>query len=411
MEKKEGYKKTKIGWIPGDWDFVKIGSFTKPESKKNLKGEITRVVSVTKYDGIVDSLSYFNKQVYSKDITSYKIICRGHFAYATIHLDEGSIGCLDIYEKAVLSPMYTVFSIDSTIVNRIYLFSLLKSNRLMNIYNHIGAGSINRRKSISYTTFSKIDIPLPPLPEQKKIAAILSTVDKKIESIEEQIKQTELLKKGLMNKLLTEGIGHTEFKDTEVGRIPRGWDVVKLGDISEFINGRGFKPHEWANEGLPIIRIQNLNGGKEFNYYTGKYASKILIKKGDLLFAWSGSRGTSFGPHIWNGTNGLLNYHTWKVGYSSTYIKRDYLYCSLKRITTKIENDAHGAAALVHIQKRFIVDYLIPLPHKTEQEGIASILSKVDEKIEILQSKKSKHETLKKGLMQQLLTGKIRVKT
>jgi type I restriction enzyme S subunit len=212
-----------------------------------------------------------------------------------------------------------------------------------------------------------------------------------------------------MEKLLTEGIGHTEFKDTKIGRIPASWEVVKLGEVADFINGRGFKPHEWGKTGLPIIRIQNLNGSDEYNYYSGTYAPKILIKYGDLLFAWSGSRGTSFGPYIWTGGDGLLNYHTWKVEFNEK-ITRNYLFYESKRITAKVENDAHGASALVHMQKRFIVDYLVSLPPLEEQKQIASILSTVDNKIDILQSKKISYTTFKKGLMAQLLTGQMRVK-
>jgi hypothetical protein len=73
------------------------------------------------------------------------------------------------------------------------------------------------------------------------------------------------------------------------------------------------KPHEWRSQGLPIIRIQNLNGSDDFNYFDGSYNRKIEVHAGQLLFAWSGSRGTSFGPYIWHGPTGVLNYHTWKV--------------------------------------------------------------------------------------------------
>lgn len=107
------------------------------------------------------------------------------------------------------------------------------------------------------------------------------------------------------------------YKQTDIGVIPNDWMTSNLGDICILINGRGFKPYEWSREGLPIIRIQNLNGSDEFNYYEGHYNPKILIKHGQLLFAWSGSRGTSFGPHIWYGEDALLNYHTWKMDIKS----------------------------------------------------------------------------------------------
>lgn len=92
-------------------------------------------------------------------------------------------------------------------------------------------------------------------------------------------------------------------KHTDVGTIPSDWSVLPIRHVCKLINGRGFKPYEWRASGLPIIRIQNLNGSDDFNYYDGQYLKKIEIRDGQLLFAWSGSRGTSFGPHIWKGLN------------------------------------------------------------------------------------------------------------
>ena len=87
------------------------------------------------------------------------------------------------------------------------------------------------------------------------------------------------------------------YKRTEVGVIPEDWTTPQIQNISKLINGRGFKPYEWRTSGLPIIRIQNLNGSQDYNYFDGHYDKKIEVEDGQLLFAWSGSRGTSFGPH------------------------------------------------------------------------------------------------------------------
>lgn len=91
------------------------------------------------------------------------------------------------------------------------------------------------------------------------------------------------------------------------------WEIIKVQDIGQLHNGRAFKPNEWSNQGLPIIRIQNLNGSQDFNYFDGNFESKHEVNYEDLLFAWSGSRGTSFGPYIWKGDRSLLNQHIFKV--------------------------------------------------------------------------------------------------
>ncbi|MFY0535945.1 restriction endonuclease subunit S [Nannocystis pusilla] len=138
------------------------------------------------------------------------------------------------------------------------------------------------------------------------------------------------------------------------------------------INGRGFKPYEWGTLGLPIIRIQNLNGSDDFNHYSGQYNPKILIKNGQLLFAWSGSRGTSFGPHIWSGATALLNYHTWKVEVVESKVSQQFLFHALRHLTGYIEGRAHGASALVHIQKWEMEKFSILIPSRlSEQRAIA----------------------------------------
>lgn len=190
--------------------------------------------------------------------------------------------------------------------------------------------------------------------------------------------------------------------------IPAGWRNTKIGEICELINGRGFKPHEWEAEGLPIIRIQNLNGSSDFNYYSGDYDPKIEVNTGQLLFAWSGSRGTSFGPHIWNGPKAVLNYHTWKVQ-AREGCDSNFLLHLLRHLTVKIESSAHGAAALVHTQKGEMENFAAIIPPLPEQRQIADILSTWDRAIEKVDALIASARAQKKALMQSLLTGKKRL--
>ena len=156
------------------------------------------------------------------------------------------------------------------------------------------------------------------------------------------------------------------------------WPMVKLREVCDFINGRAFKPKDWEkkeNGGLPIIRIQNLNNPKaEFNYYSGDVAEKLIVKNGDLLFSWSGSRGTSFGPHIWNRSKGILNQHIFRVEFSRKYIK-EFLYHMLKKIVSEVESNLHGGVGLVHITKSNLERIQIPLPPLEIQKDIVTELN------------------------------------
>lgn len=189
--------------------------------------------------------------------------------------------------------------------------------------------------------------------------------------------------------------------------VPSGWLKAKIIDVCEIVNGRPFKPHEWKTSGYPIIRIQNLNGSDDYNYFDGEFSEKVLIKKGQLLFAWSGSKGTSFGPHIWNGVDGLLNYHTWRMNVRE-FVEGEFFYHYLKIITSRIESKAHGASALVHTQKGEMENTEITIPPLPEQRKIAAILSTWDKAITTTEQLLANSQQQKKALMQQLLTGKKR---
>lgn len=198
--------------------------------------------------------------------------------------------------------------------------------------------------------------------------------------------------------------------DSFLSKLPSGWSSPTIASVARLINGRGFKPHEWETDGLPIIRIQNLNGSTDFNYYSGSYNPKIEVNTGDLLFAWSGSRGTSFGPHFWYGSKGVLNYHTWRVKVDESAISPDFFYHALRFLTRVIEDRAHGASALVHVQKWEMEKFGFPCPNdRAEQHAIAAALSDADGVVAGLERVIAKKRLIKQGAMQDLLTARRRL--
>jgi type I restriction enzyme, S subunit len=148
----------------------------------------------------------------------------------------------------------------------------------------------------------------------------------------------------------------------------------KLSAIFYFQNGHGFNKRVWGVKGLPIIRIQNLNNSDApFNYYDGQYDPRIEINKGDLLFSWSGTVGSSFGPHIWAREKALLNQHIFKV-LPKTIKNNKFAYYGLKHITAEIEKQVNGAVGLVHITKEKLNEFEIFWPNSSEQKRIVAIL-------------------------------------
>ena len=146
----------------------------------------------------------------------------------------------------------------------------------------------------------------------------------------------------------------------------------RLGDIATYINGYAFKPEDRRNEGLPIIRIQDLTGNVyNLGFYNGNYPEKIEINDGDVLISWS----ASLGVYIWNRGKALLNQHIFKVVFDKGEVNTDYFVFAVKYNLKKMESKAHGAT-MKHIVKKDFDDMLIPFPSIEKQAVIADILSK-----------------------------------
>ena len=176
------------------------------------------------------------------------------------------------------------------------------------------------------------------------------------------------------------------YKDSGVewlGEVPEHWETVPLKHLADFINGDAFKPAEWADSGMPIIRIQNLNGGEDFNYYDGVVEDRYLVHDGDLLFGWSGNRGTSFGPFRWSRNEVCaLNQHIFRV--VPRAIAKQALYWILKAVTAHVEDQAHGIIGMVHITKGDLGAINVPVPEPFEQYNIAAFLDRETAKIDAL---------------------------
>jgi type I restriction enzyme S subunit len=194
--------KKRLKGFSGEWITLHIRDFAKEVSLRNKLNLDLTVLSCTKYDGLVPSLEYFGRKIYSDDISSYKIVPEGHFAYATNHIEEGSIGYQNLLPEALISPMYTVFKTDSGI-NDHFLFRLLKSHNMVSKYQARMEGSIDRRGGLRWEAFSIIKVNIPPFEEQSAIAEVLQTADKEIELLKTKLEQQNLQKKGLMQVLLT----------------------------------------------------------------------------------------------------------------------------------------------------------------------------------------------------------------
>jgi type I restriction enzyme M protein len=182
------------------------------------------------------------------------------------------------------------------------------------------------------------------------------------------VSKTEIAKNGDYN------LSGERYKNT-VQR-SSNYELYEIGSVCKLVNGTAFKPDEWESQeggGLPIIRIQNLNNKNAvFNYFSGQISDKYIVEPEDLLFSWSGSRGTSFGAHIWYGDKAILNQHIFNVYFDKEKAIKKYMYYVLNQVVEEVEQNLHGGVGLVHITKGNLEKIKIPLPPLSVQEEIVA---------------------------------------
>ncbi|MCP1216887.1 restriction endonuclease subunit S [Acetobacter orientalis] len=194
--------KKRLPGFTGEWKKTNIENIAKEISIRNKKRTNYPVISCTKTKGFVDSLSFFNKKVYSDDLSGYKIISRNQIGFPSNHVEEGSIGLQNLHDDAIVSPIYTVFSMKEN-VDPLFVFAVLKTDHYRQIFAAATNSSVDRRGSLRWSAFSQIKINLPSLSEQQAIAAALSTADEEIAAIEADLSRLRQEKKALMQQLLT----------------------------------------------------------------------------------------------------------------------------------------------------------------------------------------------------------------
>lgn len=186
-----------------------------------------------------------------------------------------------------------------------------------------------------------------------------------------------------------------------LGEVPEGWVASPLSQLASFTNGRAFKPEDWSETGLPIIRIAQINDPQAaYNCYLGADVDpRHLVAAGDLLFSWS----ATLTAIIWRHYNAILNQHIFKVVPSNGVSKTFLLYRILHSIE-ELKKGAHGTT-MQHIKKGELDRHIVALPPLPEQQRIAEILSSVDESIRATEAVIAQAERVKRGLMEDLLTG------
>lgn len=270
---------------------------------------------------------------------------------------------------------------------------------------------------LNKSDFEKVLIAKPELPEQQRIASVLSCVDSAIQQTDEVIEQARQLKKGLMQELLTRGIGHKKFKETEIGEIPEEWGLVTITEVCK-INPRDDLSSLNADTDVSFIPMEAVTEDALGTIQT-RIARYKDVQKGytplgesDILFA-------KITPCMENGKIAIARNLKNKIGFGSTefYILRpidkvspEWVFYWVARPEFRKFATTYftGTGGQQRVNRKYFDDTKIPVPPANEQPKIVSIFSSVDSKINSEFEKRSQLVKLKKGLMQDLLTGRVR---
>lgn len=363
---------------------------------------------------------------------------------------RGTVGCLAQLSMpmAFNQSCYGLRGKNNVIIND-YLYYLLKIKvRELKQKTH---GAVF--DTITKETFSHINVNIPiSVNVQKKIAKVLSTLDDKIhlndqlnqtlESIaqaifkswfidfdpvrakiaakqegkdaelaamcaisgksEEELKQ--MSKDDFAELQASAALFPDELVETELGEVPKGWEYKKLKDLCRVINGRAYKNTEFKEEGIPIVRIQNLTGGGKTVFSDLDLPQDKLIEKEDFIYAWS----ATFGPYIWRGPKSIYHYHIWKMDVDETIISRYFLYLTMFRKTESMKSAGTGSIfthltkVIMESQDVLIADNAINMLFKDRIDKIFKLISLNSDEIKNL-------ENIRDTLLPKLLSGELDV--
>jgi len=403
--KEESFKETPIGNIPEDWEVVKLKSIAFEVKKGFACGKRDENGILQLRMDSIDPGGWINVNAgvrvpIPKNVDEY-ILHPGDILFNNTNSVD-LIGKTAIFRgefhKCVYSNHITRIRVNSDVVLPEWiLYTFIRKWRL-GFFKAICHRHVHQA-GISDSDLLNIRIPLPPLEEQKAIVHILSTVDEAIQKTNEVIEKIKRLKKGLMQELLTKGIGHKEFKDTEIGRIPKEWKVMKLGEVMRFENGR--RPKIVLKKGKipiygsggPVGYTQEFMVNQEFIVIV----SRVGIGSVGKVYLARGA--------VWISDNAMYSKH-----YDSDQVYLPFIYYLLtfRRLERFILRSGAGSYAI--ITQSLLHNIKIQLPKVYEQRRIAEILLLIDKRLEVERKRKEKLERIKKALMDLLLTGKIRVK-
>lgn len=425
------FKETELGTLPQEWEVESLKNLNSEKTvhlnPSNFPDEIFEYYSIPSYQDTKKPALQKGSSIRSQKI----IIDNGTVLFGKLNPRVEKVWKVQSetnFRKIGSTEWLPIFP-DNNKVDSDYLYYAEWSKYVMPVAKTLVTGSTPSRQRVDSNSFYEIKIPLPPLSEQKKIAAVLSAVQEAKEKTEEVIKAAKELKKSLMKHLFTYGPVPVEeaenvvLKETEIGPLPEEWEAVRFGDLVH--SKEGIKRGPWGGSikkeifvpyGFKIYEQKNViaNDFSIGRYFIDEKKFRELIdfeiQYGDILITAAGTIGKlAIVPE--NAHKGIINQALIRIRLNEDIISKYYFrYIFNFLVDNKIlEGISHGATLKNLSSVKVLKNLPIPLPPLSEQKKIADKLSTMDRKIEVEENKKIALEELFKTLLNNIMTTKLRV--
>jgi len=418
----DGYKETEIGLLPEDWDLIRLGDAVglRRESIHPSDARGMLYVGLEHIDSGIPKLTRWGS---SNEVKSAKkIFYPGDILYGKLrpYLDKAVI----VHWKGICSTDILPLEPRENIASE-FLVYLLHEERF--VKHAVSTTSGTNHPRTSWSSLARFLTPLPPFSEQRKIAHVLSTIQRAVEQQDKIIAAARELKKSLMRHLFTYGpvpvdqVDRVPLKETEIGLMTEYWEVVRLGDCLSIIRNGITKKQNKEGRGYPVTRIETI-GDEKINalkigwvdQLSEKEREKFQIRKNDILFSHINSELHLGKAAIYKGQPSVL-FHGMNlllIRTNKEILNPDFLFHLFKYYRTQgtFVGIASRAVNQSSINQGKMKALLIPLPPLSEQRQIARILSTVDKKIEVEEKRKASLQSLFQTMLHLLMTGRVRVK-
>lgn len=416
--------------LPDGWQIRRLGELLREVDVRfadlsEAEGAALEVLSLTKNHGLILQSERFAKRIATEDTSKYKLVRQGQIVYNPYVIWEGAVHALRKHPAGLVSPVYVVWETRES--DGGFIDYLLRTPPLIDAYNRLCSGAVNRRRSIREEAFAGIEIVVPSVSERRAIAASLRTVQEVKDVGERTTTATRQLKQSLLRHLFTYGpktlvqAAHLQMRETVAGLVPMHWKLVPLESlIAEGPQNGLYKPHSDYGDGVPILRINDYpNEGR----IVISSSSRLRVSKEELI-----RYGLCPGDLLVNRVNSLS--HLGKTALVGKLREPIVFESNMMRFSLKTEQvlpeflfrflctpaareamrgGAKRAVAQASINQGDVMSLMIPLPPTDEQSEIAAQLSAVDRKLEAEEARRAALGQLFKSLLHHLMTGRLRL--